>query len=190
MIKNLKIIFFIMIFAAFVFGQDSQNTKNPKIVSVDTEAFYIEDSGIPELIKIQKQLEIEFKDKNKELKDLERKLKELTDEIEKATKTANILGCDYPFEKKIEIAKKMDSDIVQKRNELRDSYLQRRDELSKDVNKKMLEAFRIFAKENNYPLILDSSKENSSVIIDGEIIDVTKEFIQFYNERFGDEKSQ
>lgn len=84
----------------------------------------------------------------------------------------------------------MDSDIVQKRNELRDSYLQRRDELSKDVNKKMLEAFRIFAKENNYPLILDSSKENSSVIIDGEIIDVTKEFIQFYNERFGDEKSQ
>lgn len=100
MIKNLKIILLIIIFAAFVFGQESQNTKKLQIAAIDTDAFYIEESGIPEFKKIQKQLDIEFKDKNKELKDLERKLKELTDEIEKATKTANILGCDYPFEKK------------------------------------------------------------------------------------------
>ncbi len=184
-----------MIFSCLVFGQESQNTKKPQIVSVNIEDFYVEEAGIPEFIKIQKQLEIEFKDRNKELKDLVSKLKELTDEIEKVIDSKNLLGCDYRFEKKIDIAKKMDSEIVQKRNELSKSYLQRQDELSKTANEKVLKAMKEFCKEKGYDSIIDYSQYKT--LCEGNLgcfcqtpPDVTKEFIQFYNEQFGNEKSQ
>ena len=51
------------------------------------------------------------------------------------------------------------------------------------VNKNIAQSIKAFAKEKGFVVILDSSQENNSVIIEGEIVHVTNEFIQFYNSK-------
>jgi hypothetical protein len=59
-----------------------------------------------------------------------------------------------------------------------------------DTYKKVGEAIKQFAKEKGYLFILESSKDTSFIIIEGETDDVTEEFIKYYNENFAKTETQ
>ena len=81
-----------------------------------------------------------------------------------------------------------------KQNTTKSLYDKRELFLREEVNKKILIALKQFAKENDYSGIVDISKEvfvwDGLSIAINDSLDITKEFIQFYNERFAGKKLQ
>ena len=70
-----------------------------------------------------------------------------------------------------------------KREEVNVLYEKRKLEIFAEINKKIENALKLFAEQNGYSIVLDSSKINSSGVILGTMFDITKEFIQFYKEQ-------
>ena len=50
------------------------------------------------------------------------------------------------------------------------------------IDNKIAAALKEFARQNGYIMVLDSSQSNSWAIIERETVDITKEFIRFYDE--------
>ena len=172
--------------------EKANSDKIGEIASVDSELFKNSKNGIKELVDANKKLEDEFIRLADELRKLFEKYNILGKELEEIAKfvepprniTTEVL------KNKIAELKSTESEIEKKQSEGKTNYEKRYSETVEIVNKKIAEALKEFAKINNYTIVLDGSEENSSAIIQGEIIDVTKEFIQFYNKRFANQKSQ
>ncbi|HEX8286540.1 MAG TPA: hypothetical protein VF556_01005 [Pyrinomonadaceae bacterium] len=70
-------------------------------------------------------------------------------------------------------------------------YEKRVIELTADINKRIIEATSLFAKEKGYLFILDISKlDESFILTKSDNADVTEEFIKYYKGNFAKTKSQ
>ncbi len=187
-----KSLIFVLILSALAFAQteNPQTLSQNKIAVINTEAFYHKDTGIKELADVYSQLEIEFKAKNDELALMFEGSKKMLKEIEDFGVCK--FGCpsESVFKAKRDEYEKLLCKIQIENSVAKSLYKKRELELAGIVKKKVAEAIKQFAKEKGYVMVLDSSKDNASVIIEGETDEITKEFIKYYSENFTKSKSQ
>jgi Skp family chaperone for outer membrane proteins len=185
----IKSLVFVLILAASAFAQTetTQNAVSTKVGVIDTSVFYDKEKGIREIVAAQEKLDAELKPKKDELAALQEIIQKLEKEINEILiieKKYAQMNCFSPLVKMAEKYEKLVSEYKQKETEAKNLYEQRKAEIFADVYKRVGDAITQFAKEKGYVIILDKSKDNSSVIIEGETFDVTEDFIKYYNENY------
>ncbi len=180
LIINLTLIFS---FQVSLFAQ--QNPVPPtKIGSILSEKFADASAGIKDIIAVNEKLEKEFGPQELEIKILYEKHKNLINELKRISESKGHPSIsEKTLTEKINEVESAFCKLESQTKIVRSNFEKRETELFKEVYKKIAESLKVFAKEKGFVVILDSSQENNSVIIEGEMIDVTKEFIQFYNNR-------
>jgi Skp family chaperone for outer membrane proteins len=171
--------------AAFAQTETAQTVPTPKIVYVNSEAFYGKENGITELVEIYGRLRAEFQPKYNELKALGEQIMALDKEIKKYYE---LYGIKVLKEKIAEYESLIDK---YKTKEAVAKYLyERRAAETIDVVKKQIARFAdSFAAEKGYVLILDISKSNGTFTFsDSGNSDVTIDFIKYCNENFAKAK--
>ncbi len=189
-----KSLIFVLILSASAFAQ-TEKTKTPdavKIGSIDTTVFYDKEKGIKEVVEAHDKIEVEFKPQADELQNLVENILKLQKEIEAFQSAAEkFKGICLPDEifKKLDDYDKLTTEYKQKQESLKSIYDKRKPEIFADVYKKVGDAINQFKKEKSYVIIIDSSKSTPGMIL-GDLDDVTKEFIKYYNENFAETKTR
>lgn len=180
---------FILLFSIFAPAQTNK-TDSLKVVSINSEKFRDVADGIKELADAYVKLDSEFDSVKIELKSLYERYEKLVAELKSIATAREVSGISQKYmDNLINDTNLLGTELKSKQGDAKSKYERREKELTFEINEKIKIALNEFAKENNYPIVLDSSKLDSSPIILGDIKDVTKELIQFYNERFVSEKS-
>jgi len=175
---------FVLILSAFAFAQ---TVPANKIAVIDTEVFYDKEKGIKEIVETNDKLETEFKPQKDELLSLAEKLKVLEEELKDVAgmiESPRDIGItNEMIDGKVKEYDSAVENYKKRLNDVKSLYDKRKPVIFADVYKKVGEAIKQFMKEKGYVLILDNSKLTSGLIL-GDLDDVTKEFIKYYNDNF------
>ncbi len=177
--RKIKLLILTLILSVTAFAQINQTAVRNKVAVVDTESFYDEKAGIKKLANAEKQMGI------LDCFAMERYFS-LTQELQKLEKEITLLQCQ-----KITV-----DDKLKQLQKLKDDSKQSKDEVDacKDIAKlqtvepviqKIREKLKEFAKQKGYIIV---TEKFSSVLVEGEVDDITSEFIQFCNDYFDKEK--
>lgn len=166
--------------------EKEQSAVSNKVAFVTSETFEDKEKGIKELVDAYAKLSDEFKPQNDELIVMFNKYKELLRKFEEMRKQVNDLGCRCYFcEEKIEELEDLESQIKAFQTSANKMYIKRESEITNPIKNKITKAIKRFAKEKNYKYIIDLSKlptgSYSFFPIDKNSVDVTDEFIKYYN---------
>lgn len=184
---------FILVLAVLAAAQTekTQPVKSDKIAIISFDAFKDRKTGIKELADAYEKLEIEFKPQKDELKLLAEKIQKAVEELKKINMVETPPYLKEFTDGKIDEYGLIACKYKDKLKEVRTLYQKRELEITAEIEKKIVEALNQFAKEKGYAFILDFSKLPTSFIsAKPDNDDVTEEFIKFYNENFGNTKSQ
>lgn len=186
--KSIFIYIFVLI-ATFSVPAFSQTT-DLKIAAINTDRFSDKQNGIREFVEALDKFETELEPKYDELSLLAEKGRKLTGEL----KSYSEFTLSYPrniieiMNKKAEEFKELQTEYKEKDDRLRLLANKFSSEILTEPRKKIRDAIKQFAKEHGFAIILDSSKDVNSVIIQGEVVDVTQNFIEFYNKNHAGNK--
>ena len=188
--KKLNLI--VIIIFVFSISSFSQTNNKSSVAVIDTNAFANKELGIPQLVQAYDKLESEFELQETEIKELHKKYKELWNFIsasQKAIELTELASALLP--NKENEFRKIDCEIKQKQEIAKAHYEKRKKEIIEPINENIGKVLREFAKQNGYASILDKkSIESSSIIIDSDYVDVTRDFIKFYNNYSVTKKTQ
>lgn len=183
-------IFLTALFALSAFAQaGAANPNSGKIAVIVTYAFGAEKEGITKYINAEKALNAEFTPIDNELKTMNTKLESLATEIENLRKLAasNPKAVDEKAaQAKIDEAEKLQRDLKFKADNAKINFEKRQQAIMGPVMQDIGKALQEFTKQKGYLMLLDAGKLEESGILIGigdEKVDVTKEFITFYNAR-------
>lgn len=178
------------------FAQTKTENSN-KIAAIDTNAFFDESTGIEELVIAKRKLDQEFEPYNQDLASSHQKVEQCINEIKKISEFMNspepkpqVNFGSNSMRDRASKCENLDKEREELRDKIKTQYEKRKLETFTDINKKVENAIKVFVKQNGYSIVLDSSKINSSAIIEGESVDITKDFIHFYNEQFVNKEMQ
>lgn len=189
--KNLRLIAASIIFAAiFSVSAFAQTTAGNKVFVIDTGAFVDEKEGITKFINAAKKLKSEMQSKSTELEAIAKK-------IQDSAKQFGTLRTEYEknpngpipaasVQQKGDEIEKMQIEYKRKEEDLKQSIAKREQELFNPLRADIYKSMNAFAKEKSYPIILDLVRLveiNLILVIGDEKVDLTKEFIQYYNSR-------
>jgi Skp family chaperone for outer membrane proteins len=196
---------FTFIFTASAFAQTvkPQISAASKIATINTEAFGDKTNGIQEIVDAYDKLDAEFKVEFDQLKSLSEVISNRQKEIIELSKID--FRVDYSGEflnsyllkvkSKSEELELLVSKYKEKLEKVKPLYEKRSTEIFGKIDKKIAEVMNEYAKENGNIKIVDVT--NSSLpcgdgvcVCSDDSLDITKDFIKFYNERFADIKSQ
>lgn len=165
------------------------NPNAGKIAVVVTYNFGDEKAGITKYINAQKALETEFTPIDNELKQMNTKLEALANDIENLKKlaTSNPKAFDEKAaQAKVDEAEKLQRDLKFKADNAKINYEKRQQVVMGPIMQDIGKALQDFTKQKGYLMLLDAGKLEEAGILLGvgdEKVDVTKEFITFYNAR-------
>ena len=184
--------FFLVIIASFVFAAAS-SVQTPaqtvssvgKIAVVDTRVFLDNKNGIKKYIDAINAVNAEFKGAAAELdamalrvQNLEKELRVFQEQVQKGTQvneaTVNAKLAEYDKLSREYKFKIQDNDA---------KYNSRQVALVFPVQRDISIALQEFTKKNGYVLLLDISKDRAGLFVSWSPVDVTKQFIAFYNAR-------
>ncbi len=179
--------FFAALFAVSAFAQ-TQGTA--KIAVINTLAFDDTKGGIGKYVAAQNTLDGEFKPAQTELQTMATRLQSLQTEIQtaqtNAQKNPNVPIDTKSLQTKVDDYEKMGREFKFKQDDAKARYESRRNIVLGPVLLDIGKAMQDFAKKNGYTLILDGAKLDESgliLAIGDDKVDVTKDFIVFYNAR-------
>lgn len=172
-------------------GIYSQKDKIPsknknQIAVIFPDAFEDDKTGIIDLIEVNQSLRTEIKPQADELNELSERILLLQQKIEDVIPICKLTGCSS-LGKMLDEHKELTSEFKLKQKEAFSKYEKRKKEETIVINQKIFEALEQFRKNGKYKLILDGSKLDMNCY---NCIDITQEFIKFYNENFSEAKSQ
>ncbi len=184
--------FFAVVFAVSSFAQAgaAQPAGTAKIVVIDTSAFADEKAGgITKYITAMKSLDTEFKPVQTDLQSTATKITALQKEIQ--TLQDQAAGGKVPVDpktaqSKVDSYQLLQTDFKRKQEDAKAKFERRQDQLMGPVMQDIFKAMQDFAKLKGYDLILDAVKLDAQQMILAFLpskVDVTKEFITFYNTR-------
>ena len=179
---------FAAISAVSAFGQVPAATQPAKIVVINTAAFDAKD-GITKYSNAMTALENEFKPAQTEIQGLVSRYQTLATEIENARKAgANPVVPIKPeaLQAKVDEAQGLEIQIKRKQEDGKVKFEKRQQAIMGPVLQDIGKAMDEFAKQKGYALILDAAKlEGAGLILAVDLpkVDVTKDFITFYNTR-------
>lgn len=184
--------FFAIALAASSFAQTgaAQTVGTAKIVVIDTSAFADEKAGgITKYVSAMKSLDTEFTSVQNDLQSTATKLTTLQKEIQ--TLQDQAAGGKVPVDQKsaqakVETFQNLQTEFKRKQEDAKARYERRQEQLMGPVMQDIFRAMQDFAKQKGYDLILDAVKLDAQQMILAFMpskMDVTKEFITFYNAR-------
>lgn len=175
-------IFLLVLFSVSAFAQIQ---TAPKIVLINTEAFYDEKAGITKLVTANKQLDAEFAAKIKALQDGAAKLPIIAKELENMRNLPPNLFNQGSFSAKQDEGERLQRELNYNKTELETAITKRRETLVAPISREIGKGIDEFSKKNGYGAIFDAAKlaESGVLLFLAESADVTKAFITFYNTR-------
>lgn len=192
--KKLTLIAAAFVFAAFFASNASgQGNAQPagslKVVLVNTSAFDAKD-GITRYINAMNSLEAEFKPIQVEIEGMLTKYQNLGNEIKKLQDTV-AAGQQVPISSdairlKVEEYQSLETNIKRKQEDGKRRADLRQAQVLGPIQEELGKALQDFANQKGYDLILDVAKlasDGSILALNPAKIDVTKEFITFFNAR-------
>ncbi len=156
----------------------SQTVNSGKIAVINFELLKDEKTGIKEIVDIYKKFDVEFEPKESELKPLYEKRKKAIERLQDLAKSTEIRVTNEFINDLVKQFDDADCKFDKKLKEVKNLFDARKLELDKEAKNEIIELLKLFAKERDYAVILDSSRNN---FLFGETIDATDDFIQFYN---------
>jgi len=195
---------FSSIAAAFIFAalaavsasaQVPAATAQPaKIVVINSAAFAAKD-GISKYAKAIEALDLEFRQTQVDINTMGTRLQTLATEIENARKASSPspgVPAKAPdpavMQAKVDEAQALDIKLKRTQEDAKARLEKREAAVLEPVMADIMKGLDEFAKQKGYALILDASKLASAGVIlalDGPKVDVTKDFITFFNARAG-----
>lgn len=199
--RNFKLLFVGLIsIVAFTTMAVAQAKKMPlvsliKVALVNTIAFEDEKTGIRDLAAGYDKVLNELKPKYDELQSLSANLREIAEEISRYNDLARKdwtghSGYYSKAKSKFEEYKILSCKYREKADDYKELLEERKFETINPIIVEIADALQQFAKQNDYTVVLDSSQKSLFIKIDRDAIDITNEFILFYNEYSRKEKTQ
>ena len=177
---------FSAVFAVSAFGQAAQPAASFKIVVINTAAFDANDR-ITKYSNAMNALEGELKPLQTEIDGLVTRYQTLGKEIQTLQANAGKVPVDQKAaQTKVEEYQNLELTIKRKQEDGKRKLESRQPAILGPVLQEIGKAMDEFAKQKGYALILDASKlEGAGLIlaVDPAKVDVTKEFITFFNSR-------
>lgn len=188
--KTFRLIAGSFIFAAlFAVSAFAQAQTAPKIGIINTLAFDDDKAGITKYVKAMNSLETEFKPVGDELNTMGTKIQALQTEIQKLQNTTqsspNVPINTQTVNAKLEEYDKLGREFKFKQEDAKARFDRRRQVVLGPILQDIGNAMQEFAKQKGYAVIMDAAKMEEAGILLAftDNIDVTKEFVAFYNAR-------
>jgi Skp family chaperone for outer membrane proteins len=196
MIKKMKkkilifyAILFMMFFVSSAYSQTPTTSTTTRIAVINTLAFDDEKEGILKYVNALNALEKEFQPARNELQAMANKLETLTKEyntlLEEANKPNSPISPQTLQTKREEI-ERLQREAKFKQDDANARYQSRYNAVVGPILQDIMKAMQEYAKQKGYALIFDAAKldeVNLILAVGDEKIDVTKDFIKFYNSR-------
>lgn len=182
---------FAAVFAASSFAQNSgaaQPAGPVKIGIINTFSFGDEKAGITKYINALKAINTEFTPTQTELDTMNTRLTNLAKEIQvfrDQASTGKVPIDEKTVQAKVDEAEKLQRDLKFKQEDAKARYEKRQQAVIGPVMQDIGKALQDFAKQKGFTLLLDIAKDEVGLVlaIGDEKIDVTKDFITYYNAR-------
>lgn len=189
--KTFSFIAATFIFAAFAAVSASAqvpaaSAQPAKIVVINSAAFATKE-GITKYSKAIEALDLEFRPTQTEINTMGTRLQSLATEIDNARKTNPAVPMKpEAIQAKVDEAQALEIKLKRTQEDAKARLEKREAQTLEPIMADIMKGLDEFAKQKGYALILDAAKlVNAGVILalDGAKVDVTKEFITFYNAR-------
>ncbi len=175
-------VFFTVLFSISTFGQTQ---IAPKIMLINTEAFFDEKTGITKLVAANKKLNDEFAVQIKGLQDGSTKLQAIAQELENMRKLPPNVFNQTSFNAKQSEGETLQRQLNYNKSDLESVVSKRREILVGPINMDIGKGIDEFSRKNGYGAVFDVSKmaESGTLLFLADAANFTKEFIVFYNAR-------
>jgi Skp family chaperone for outer membrane proteins len=150
-----------------------------RVAWINSSAFLADEAGIKQLVRVLKELELEFSGTQSELSLLNEKLRTLVGELNKlqAGGDANAVA----IQEKQAAGVKLQRELQTKQQEAQAAVQQAQQEKQAPVSAEIGKALAAFAKEREIGILFDAAKINDGIISAAPELEVTNEFIAYYN---------
>lgn len=150
-----------------------------RVAWLNSNAFVEEGTGIKALVRILKELELEFSGTQSELSLQGEKLRTLVGELNKlqAGGEANAVA----IQQKQAEGMKLQRELQEKQKQAQAAMTQAQQEKQGPVANEIGKALDAFAKEREIGLLFDTSKFGEGILFAQPELDVTADFIAYYN---------
>jgi Skp family chaperone for outer membrane proteins len=183
-------LFFAALFTVSAFAQTpTQPAGAGRIVTINTAAFEDPKAGITRYVNAMNALENEFKPTSTELQTLGTKIQTLQKQYNDLAAQANVANSPIKPESlqaKLDEIQNLQVEFKRKQEDAKIKLERRQQIVMGPVMQDIQKAMQDFTKQKGYGLVLDAAKlDNAGIILgwDESKIDVTKEFVTFYNAR-------
>lgn len=152
-----------------------------KIGLVNSYQFADEKAGIMKYVSANKALVLEFTPIENEIKGMNDRLRIITSEVSGPRTAAE----QKAVEARVEEAQKLQLDIKRKTEDAKSRYTRREQVVLGPIMQAIGQGLQDYAKQKGYALIFDLAKDQNGLLIavGDQSVDVTKDFIAFYNAR-------
>jgi Skp family chaperone for outer membrane proteins len=148
-----------------------------KVAWINTSAFVGED-GIKQLVRVGKELELEFGNQQSELSLQNEKLRTIVAELNKL-QTSGAAADAIQAKQSEGLA--LQQDLQQKQQAFQAAVQQAQQQKQGPIVAELDKAMDAFAKERDLGIVLDVSKLGSAVIVARDEVDITADFIAYFN---------
>ena len=150
-----------------------------RVAWLNSSAFLADEGGIKQLVRVLKQLELEFSGTQSELSLLNEKLRTLVGELNKlqAGGEANAAA----IQEKQAAGVKLQRELQDKQQQAQAAVQQAQQDKQGPVSAEIGKALTAFAKEREIGILFDVAKLNEGIISAQPELEVTSEFIAYYN---------
>ena len=150
-----------------------------RVAWINSSAFLAEEGGIKQLVRILKELELEFSGTQSELSLMGEKLRTMVGELKKlqAGGDANAVA----VQEKQAAAMKLNGELQAKQQQAQAAVQQAQQDKQGPVSAEIGKALTAFTKEREIGLLFDVAKMNEGLISVQPELEVTNEFIAYYN---------
>lgn len=173
-------LFCVLAFASFASAQGAGG----KIAVINTPSFAEAGTGITKYVNAIKNVETEFAPAIAELKTMGTRLQALDKEI-KALQQLGSAADQQTGQRKVDEYQTLLRDYKFKEEDVKSRYERRYSTVTAPLNQAITNALNEYGKQKGYAIIFDVSRDTAGVIVavPDEKIDITKDFIAFYNAR-------
>lgn len=149
-----------------------------KVAWINSTAFINEQSGIKQLVKVGKELQLEFGNQQSELALQQEKLRTIVTELQKLQTSG---ATQEALQAKNDEGLKLQADLQAKQQAFQAAVQQAQQTKQTPIVAEMDKAMEAFSREREIGVILDVAKLGGAIVTAREELDVTNDFIAYFN---------
>ena len=180
-------VFALTIAAAFTLSIAAQaQTPAPKIVIINSAAFFNEKTGIAKIVAASKALTNDVAARRNDVQQLIARAEAVNKEVETFRLNANngVPIDQRTFQAKVDELERLKREGKYKEDDFNAFAQKRQDDIVGPVYAEVLKALSEYIKTKDYGILFDASKDqNGFLIYASDKYDITREFIAYYNAR-------